>query len=1555
MPRTRPAARFSSEAPSESSTSTSPERAADDDTDFFMAQANDSQSSVGVVTFRDLNVGNGQSAFVPPIGRLPPEILISIFSKLNSPSDMLNCMLVCQKWAANCVGILWHRPSCNRFENLKSVVDSVGKRDGLFPYSELVKRLNLSALTDKVSDGTVVPFTQCKRIERLTLTNCSKLTDKGVSDLLEGNRHLQAIDVSELRSLTDHTLFSVARNCPRLQGLNITGCMKVTDDSLVTVSENCRQLKRLKLNSVIQVTDKSILSFAQNCPSILEIDLHDCKLVTSASVTSLLSTLRNLRELRLAHCVEIDDSAFLSLPQHLVFDSLRILDLTACENVKDDAAERIINASPRLRNLVLAKCKFITDNTVSAICKLGKNLHYVHLGHCSNITDSAVIQLAKSCNRIRYIDLACCNHLTDISVQQLANLPKLRRIGLVKCQSITDRSILALARSRSHSPGISSLERVHLSYCINLTMEGIHALLNHCPRLTHLSLTGVTAFLREDLTAFCRDAPPEFTPQQRDVFCVFSGDGVGQLRDFLNRSALPFHEETEATMYDDDEELDEDEGHVTGLMNATAINDDDEDGAGDRIIGVGLRITRTPPMASREGRGCNPLAFNRWPVTIIATILYISLLTPLIVIQHVLPAAPPTSPRGLDLDEAWRDLQYLTSGFHPFNSHRNDHVREWLLERVHRIIEGNAPENKPGVLDEYRPEVFVFDDMQSNITFYSGTVRVSSGLSVYFEGTNIIVYIRGSEDDTENWWEVPDGEPSGKGGVLVNAHYDSVSTGYGATDDGIGVVTCLQLIKYFTAGGHSPRRGLVVLLNNGEEDSLNGAYAYSQHPISKFPHTFLNLEGAGAGGPATLFRSSDLEVTRFYQNAPYPLGSVLADNGFKLGLIRSQTDFVVFEGKLGLRGLDVAFIKPRARYHTDQDDVRHASRESMWHMLSAAVATTEGLVSDTSDSFDGEPQDDGKVPSGRGTSSVWFDLFGRSFVVFRLHTLFGLSVALLVVGPLFLFIISVILSKLDKMYPFSISTSLEADEKVQLRGLRGLFRFPFLFGVPTAVTIGLAYLVTKINPLIAHSSEYAVWSMMASVWIFLAWFLSRVADFARPTALHRLYSLTWMSVLMWVLLVIATVYENRDGLAGGYFIFFCAFGTFIATWISYLELFCLPPKAEHASQFRHGSRRPSSFGSRLLTPSADEIGSSAQSDEEPTESAPLLRSGQRTTFANYTMAEEETTLADEGYARDEEPGPNVHRHEQTWSSKMPKWTWVLQFIFIAPVVIIFVGHLAFLITAGLHQTGQDGSPVLVVYLFIVISTALLFTPLLPFIHRFTYHLPTFMLLIFIGTLIYNLVAFPFSSSNRLKLFFLQEVDLDTGVNRVSLTGVTPFVNDAIKELPTAYGKDVTCELVVDRVKCSWDGLFPHVVATSSRSEAPAVKDWVSFNVSRVEGKSRARFEISGVNTRACRLSFDSPVSNFKVAGSAVDKRFPNTSREGLKEIRLWSRTWENRWTVDVEWWKGNLSGRAICLWNDENTPGVIPALDEIRQYSPEWVAVTKLSDGLVEGSRSFKI
>ena len=205
---------------------------------------------------------------------------------------------------------------------------------------------------------------------------------------------------------------------------------------------------------------------------MLEIDLHNCPQITDESITALVSRGRHLRELRVAHCSLITDNAFLELPTHLAFDSLRILDLTACFQLHDEAVEKIIESSPRLRNLVLAKCKDITDRSVYAITRLGKNLHYIHLGHCAQINDQAVCQLVNRCNRIRYIDLACCHRLTDKSVKQLATLPKLRRIGLVKCQSITDQSILALAKPPDLSSRLPSLlERVHLSYCVHLTLQ----------------------------------------------------------------------------------------------------------------------------------------------------------------------------------------------------------------------------------------------------------------------------------------------------------------------------------------------------------------------------------------------------------------------------------------------------------------------------------------------------------------------------------------------------------------------------------------------------------------------------------------------------------------------------------------------------------------------------------------------------------------------------------------------------------------------------------------------------------------------------------------------------------------------------------------------------------------------------------------------------------------------------------------------------------------------------------------------------------------------------
>jgi hypothetical protein len=987
----------------------------------------------------------------------------------------------------------------------------------------------------------------------------------------------------------------------------------------------------------------------------------------------------------------------------------------------------------------------------------------------------------------------------------------------------------------------------------------------------------------------------------------------------------------------------------------------------------------------------NPIAFTPLPVTVITSVVYLLLIVALLVVHLVVPSAPttPTPAAGVNLTEAWLDLQTLTTGFHPYNSRLNDGVRDWLLSRLEKILQENGVSTTSD-----QATAVLFSDMTSNITFsVQGPLRASPssrepGIGAYFEGTNIIVYIRGSEDDDGDWWTVPKRTP-GKGGVLVSAHYDSVSTGFGATDDGVGVVTILQLIKHFTSAGQQPKRGIVALLNNGEEDFLNGARAFTRHPMSRFTHTFLNLEGAGAGGRATLVRATDTEVVRRYQKSRYPFATIFSGDVFRRGIIRSQTDYIIFNDVLGLRGLDLAFMEPRARYHTEQDDTRHTSIDSLWHMLSSALATIHGLSSDVGSTFDGGDAQPGKVPSGHGSDAVYFDLFGEVLIVFSLRTLFALSVTLLTAAPLVLIIIGAILYKFDKLYIFSSSKHyhrFEGDDLVRLHGWRGISRQPVIFLIGSAAVVGLAFLVTKLNRYIVYSSPYAVWSMLISAWVFATWFFSRAIDFWRPSAFHRVYALLWMFAGGWLILVVATVLEHRFRIGSGYFVVIYFAAIFVATLISFLELFRLPRKSAYAEEIEGrangpglGSRPATASSRALITPSADErFGSAADvvddeddeegEDEETTESTALLRDGRQATFAHYTSPHpgppdpEPSTLEPTKKQR-------VYGAEQEWSWALPRWTWFIQFLLLAPVVIILVGQLGLLAVTGIHQTPADGNPTLMIYVGMAVFVILLFAPLGPFLHRYTYHIPTFLLLVCVGTAIYNLVAFPFSPNNRLKLYFLQTVDLDTGANEVLLTGINSrYLDEAVRSIPSAAGQTPKCSESLyrkDLIQCGWKGLPPRVVRNTSADVPPSLgyADWLSFNVTRDPSKTEAHFHLWGRDTRACKITFTSPISDFSVEGAADDKRFSRATPAGNREIRLWSRTWEKPWNVTVRWEvsldepdRGDgLDGRVICLWSDDNESGTIPALDEIRHFAPDWVAISKTSDGLVEGSKAFLI
>lgn len=212
------------------------------------------------------------------------------------------------------------------------------------------------------------------------------------------------------------------------------------------------------------------------------------------------------------------------------------------------------------------------------------------------------------------------------------------------------------------------------------------------------------------------------------------------------------------------------------------------------------------------------------------------------------------------------------------------------------------------------------------------------------------------------------------------------------------------------------------------------------------------------------------------------------------------------------------------------------------------------------------------------------------------------------------------------------------------------------------------------------------------------------------------------------------------------------------------------------------------------------------------------------------------------------------------------------------------------------------------------------------------------------------------------MYFGQQVDCATGINRVSLTGIDGYVQRIVADLPSAQGQQVNCTTpeIATRKElktCTWTGLPAKVVPkVSPYSNKTYTDDWLDYSIVHSNKTGRATIRVAGQNTRACRIAFDSPISDVTVAGAVSDPRFKAVGETGSRELRLWHREWSQPWDVSVTWntkENSKLSGRIICLWSDANS-GQIPAFDELQHYLPVWAIPSKIADGLVEGFKHFK-
>ena len=174
--------------------------------------------------------------------------------------------------------------------------------------------------------------------------------------------------------------------------------------------------------------------------------------------------------------------------------------------------------------------------------------------------------------------------------------------------------------------------------------------------------------------------------------------------------------------------------------------------------------------------------------------------------------------------------------------------------------------------------------------------------------------------------------------LMLAAHYDSVPTGPGASDDGAGVATLLETLRALKSGPPL-RNDLILVFSDAEELGLIGARAFADaHPWMKDVGLVLNFEARGAGGPSLMFETSEGNgalVSEMASAAPHVVANSLMYAVYKR--LPNDTDMTVYK-RAGAAGLNFAYADRITSYHTMLDSVEELDERSLQHHGSYALS-----------------------------------------------------------------------------------------------------------------------------------------------------------------------------------------------------------------------------------------------------------------------------------------------------------------------------------------------------------------------------------------------------------------------------------------------------------------------------------------------------------------------------------------------------------------------------------------------------------------------------------------
>ncbi|KAL7753602.1 Antagonist of MEN (Mitotic Exit Network) [Sorochytrium milnesiophthora] len=178
---------------------------------------------------------------------LIPELLACVLDFLCFQSDALfNCALVCRRWQAQAVPLLYRHLSLATQTTLQSLLRLAATSAPAQTRMTLCRSLLVEKIAPCSQLAVLAPLTPS--LHHIEFYICPTLTDDAIVAFL--SPQLRSLKLPGCANISDKTLLAAAELCPLLMHLDLRACSRITDKGIIAIVQACPRLQHLNVGRV---------------------------------------------------------------------------------------------------------------------------------------------------------------------------------------------------------------------------------------------------------------------------------------------------------------------------------------------------------------------------------------------------------------------------------------------------------------------------------------------------------------------------------------------------------------------------------------------------------------------------------------------------------------------------------------------------------------------------------------------------------------------------------------------------------------------------------------------------------------------------------------------------------------------------------------------------------------------------------------------------------------------------------------------------------------------------------------------------------------------------------------------------------------------------------------------------------------------------------------------------------------------------------------------------------------------------------------------------------